>query len=202
MSSTGIIWSICIVTVVDICLRWIISLRASHRTCHDASGSWRSLSYVGRSQLSPLVTHGVLNPRPLRVLAPGLLAVETGCDAIRTANHLCSRSEQVLSWVIQEAVIDVGATTSDHCCRVLRHHGSIAGTWRLILSVGANESLLGEEVIWTRCSLLWKHSWMIALTGKRPSTEGWGAQAVLGVLVVDHNWITRHLFSHSVILRH
>ena len=206
MRGTGIIWSVRIVTAVDIWLRWIICLWASHRACHhNASRPRRPLPYVCRGQLSPLVTHGWRSSSSMRIIAPGLLAVETGSDAVRTTNHLSSWSQQVLSWVIQETVVDVGTTTADHCCGILRHHWSSSRSWRLELSTGANEAVLREEVIWTCCCLLRKNSRVVSLTGKGSTTECWGAQAILGVLIVDHRWITGHLFSihwHTKLLLH
>ena len=78
-----------------------------------------SFSDVGTGKLSRIIGWSV--PLNSTVLGPfaGWLTNKAGCYSVWTSNHLRSWTQKIISRVIEEPIIDVGATSTHHSRRVL-----------------------------------------------------------------------------------
>ena len=78
------------------------------------------------------------------------LADKTSSDAVWTADHLGSRTQQILSWVIQKPVVDVGTSTTDDRSR------------ELVVEVLTGIHCV-VHIVRASCCLLWKHCRVVTL---------------------------------------
>jgi len=90
--------------------------------------------------------------------APRHWAIEAGRDAIGTAYHLGCRSQQVISRVVEESIINIGTSSPDHGCWVLRLNLSMHINLAIVILLVTidGETILSQlvDVIWTSCRIL------------------------------------------------